>query len=105
MRRLLLALAVMAPVFALDSAPASAWGWDRGYGSYGYAYAPYYCPPYRSYYYTYRPYYGYYGYRPYYGAYWRPRFGGYFYRPYRSWGYRGWGYRGWGWGHRGWRRW
>jgi len=121
MRRLLLALAVTAPLIALDSAPAAAfgWGWDRGYGYYGYAYAPY-CRPYRSYYYSYRPYYGYapyYGayWRPrYYGAYWRPRFysAGYFYRPYRwygyrGWGYRGWGYRGWGhrgWGHRGWRR-
>jgi hypothetical protein len=116
MRRLLLALAVVATLSALDSAPASAWGWGRSYGSYGYANAPY-CPPYRSYYYSYRPAYGY---RPYYGAYWRPRFysSGYFYRPYRSWGWRGWhrpyrawgwrGYRSWGWrgGWRGgWRRW
>ena len=60
MRRLLLALAVSAPLSALDSAPASAWGWGGGYGYYGYAYAPsYYCPPYRSYYYSYRPSYGY----------------------------------------------
>jgi hypothetical protein len=109
MRRLILALATAAPLFALSSAPASAWGWGGwGYGSY--------CPPYRSYYYTYRPNYGY---APYYGAYWRPRFysSGYFYRPWRpwgwygyrpyrawGWGYRGWGHRGWGWRH-GWRRW
>jgi hypothetical protein len=99
MRRLVLALATAAPLLALSSAPASAWGWDRGY--YGYSYAPY-CPPYRSYYYTYRPSYGY---APYYGAYWRPRFysGGYFYRPYRPWGW--YGYRSWGWGHRPYRAW
>ncbi len=119
MRRLLLALAVVAPLIALDSAPAAAWGWGGGSGYYGYAN---YCPPYRSYYYTYRPAWGY---RPYYGAFWRPRFysSGYFYRPFRPWGYsrwnrpyRAWGwsrpYRAWGWrGHRswgwrgGWRRW
>jgi hypothetical protein len=118
MRRLLLALAATAPLLALDSVPAAAWGWGSGYG-YGYGYAPSYCRPYSSYYYSYRPYYGY---APYYGAYWRPRYytSGYFYRPfrpgwgYRSWGYRPWGYRSWGyggwgyrgWGHRGWgRRW
>jgi hypothetical protein len=107
MRRLLLALATVVPLFALDSAPASAFGWGRGYGYYGYAYAPYYCSPYRSYSYGYRPFYGY---RPYYGGYWRPRFysGSYFYRPFRPWGWRGWyrPYRAWGWGWRGgWRRW
>jgi hypothetical protein len=98
MRRLLLALAITAPLLALDSAPASAWGWCRGYGYYGAAYS------YRPYYYSYRPYYGY---APYYGAYWRPRFytSGYFYRPYRSWGWGGYRpYRAWGW-RGGWRRW
>lgn len=98
MRRMtLVALLVAAPLFVLGSAPASATGWCRGYGYYGYS--PYY---------YYRPYYGY---RPFY-----PRFyGGYFHRP-RVWGWRGYGWRGYGfragwwggprWGWRGgWRRW
>src|SRR5262245_847713 len=99
MRRLLLALATAMPLFAVSSAPASACGWDSGYGYSGYGSSGYnYCPPYRSYYYSYRPAYGY---APYYGAYWRPRFysSGFFYRPWRPWGwhgyrpYRSWGYR------------
>lgn len=91
MRRLLLALATVAPLFVLSSAPADAWGWSRSYG---------YGPDCRPNYYRYSPAYGY---RPYYGAYWRPR--GYFYRPYRPWRARAYRpYRAWAWG-RGWRRW
>ena len=93
MRRLILALLVATPLFALASTSAAASGWCncgcRSYGYYGYS--------------TYRPYYSYY--RPYY--YYRPRVysGGFFYRQ-RAWGWRGYGYRAAGWrgyGYRGWR--
>jgi hypothetical protein len=88
-RTLVIALLVAAPLLALESKPAAAfgwcgWGWGGGYGytaprSYGYyGYAP------RSY--------GYYGYAP--------RYYGGFYG--RRWGWRGYGYRaGWrGYGYR-----
>ena len=93
-RTMLVALLAAAPLLALGSTPAEAYGGCRGYG-----YAPYY---------YYRPYYGY-SYAPYY----RPRayYGSYFYRP-RAWGWGGHGYRGWGgygyrggWGGRGWGGW
>ena len=89
LRTIVVALAVAAPLLAIESGPAAAcdWLWGRGYGyaapaSYGYSsYAP------RAY--------GFYGYAPrYYGA-------SYFGRP---WGWRGYGYRGWrGYGYAGWR--
>lgn len=89
-RKIAAALVVVAPLLALESTPAAAFGWcGWGYGSYGYA-AP------RTY--------GYYGYAPryyggsYYGRRWRWRRAGY-------WGWRGYAYRGWrGYGYRaGWR--
>ena len=99
-----IALALAAPLLAVESRPAAAFGWcgsGRGFGSYGYA-AP------RTYgYYGYAPRsYGYYGYAVprtygYYG--YAPRYYGGFYG--RRWGWRGYGYRGWrGYGYRaGWR--
>lgn len=89
LRTLVVALAVAAPLLAVESRPAAAcdWLWGRGSGyaapaSYGYSgYAP------RTY--------GYYGYAPRY-------YGGSFYG--RPWGWRGYGYRGWrGYGYGGWR--
>ena len=99
-----IALALAAPLLAVESRPAAAFGWcgsGWGYGSYGYA-AP------RTYgYYGYAPRsYGYYGYSVprtygYYG--YAPRYYSGFYG--RRWGWRGYGYRGWrGYGYRaGWR--
>ena len=85
-RTMLVALLAAAPLLALGSTPAEAYGYG---GCRGYGYAPYY---------YYRPSYGY-AYAPYY----RPRayYGSYFYRP-RAWGWGGYGYRGWGgYGYRG----
>jgi hypothetical protein len=88
-RTLVATLAIAAPLLALESRPAAAFGWcNWGWGSSGYGYsAP------RGYgYYGYAPgTYGYYGYAP--------RYGGYYYG--RRWGWRGYGYRGWR-GYRGW---
>jgi hypothetical protein len=73
MRRMLLGLAVVVPLSALESAPASAGGWHRGEG---------YLGPYSGRYYG-----------PYYGAYWRRTFSGptLYYRahrhPHRAWGW------------------
>lgn len=97
-RTMLAAVLVAAPLFALGSTPAEAYG-CRGYGYYGYA--PYY---------NYRPYYGYsyapyYRPRDYYGSnFYRPWGGGYGYGRWGGYGYRGWGRGGRGWGG-GWRRW
>ena len=99
MRKLVISLAIAAPMFALSGTSASAYGWCDGYGYGGYRY---YAP--RAYGYSY--------YRPsfYYGSYYRPRFAyGAFYRPRvyggfygsRVWGGRAWGGRAW----RGGRRW
>jgi hypothetical protein len=91
-RTLVVALAIAAPLVALESRPAAAFGfcdWGWGARSYGYT-AP------RTYgYYGYAPRYRYYGYAPrYYGTYYYGR----------RWGWRGLGYRGWrGYGYRGWR--
>jgi hypothetical protein len=88
-RTLVVALAVAAPLLALESRPAAAFGWcDWGWGSSGYAYsAP------RTY--GYAPRYRYSGYSPRY-------YGGSYYG--RRLGWRGYGYRA-GWrGYRaGWR--
>ena len=64
MRRLVISLAIAAPMLALGGTAASAYGWC-GYG-YGYGGYRYYAP--RAYGYSY--------YRPsfYYGSYFRPRF-------------------------------
>jgi hypothetical protein len=96
-RTLVIALALAAPLVALESGPAAAcdWLWGRG-SSYGYAPASYsgYAP--RSYGYScYAPaYYGGYGF---YGRRWGLR--GYGYRGWRGYGFRsgwrGYGYRGW----------
>jgi hypothetical protein len=95
LRTLAVALAVAAPLLAVETTPAAAFGWcDWGWGYSGTSYtAP------RSYgYYGYAAprRYGYYGYAPRY-------YGGYYYG--RRWGWRGYGYRaGWrGYGYRGWR--
>jgi hypothetical protein len=92
MRKLMIACMVAAPMLALGSTAASAWGsYGYGYRGCGCGYAP------RAYGYSYyRPAYSY-------GGYYRPRFAyGGFYRP-RVWGWRG-GWGGRGWGGRGWRR-
>ena len=93
MRTLVVTLAVAAPLLALESRPAAAFGWcGWGWGSSSYGYsAP------RSY--------GYYGYAPRRYSYsgYAPRYYGGLYSG-RRWGWRGYGYRGWlGYGYRGWR--
>ena len=87
LRAVAVALVVAAPLLALESTPAAAFGWcDWGWGSTSTSTAP------RSYgYYGYAAprTYGDYGYAPrYYGGYYRPRLG-------LRWGWRGYGYRGW----------
>ena len=87
-RTLVVALAVAAPLLALESRPAAAFGWcGWGWGSSSYGYsAP------RSY--------GYYGYAPRTYGY-APRYYGEAYYGRRL-GWRGYGYRGWrGYGYRG----
>jgi hypothetical protein len=89
--KIAMALVVAAPLLALESTPAAAFGWcdwGLGYSSYGYTAPQTYVAPRRRYAYLgYTP--GYYG-SSYYG---------------RRWGWRGYGYRGWrGYGYRaGWR--
>ena len=88
MRTLVVTLAVAAPLLALESRPAAAFGWcGWGWGSSSYGYsAP------RSY--------GYYGYAPRTYGYAPRYYGGAYYG--RRLGWRGYGYRGWrGYGYRG----